>query len=186
MINGKTISDNYLTALKQKYNIVEHINICDIDRDFHKVADVLLKYRYEPFKINDRFLFEHFDTDFYQTNFAEIGLNLYNLIEAFLKTNTPLYTLLIITNHFGIDREINKLLTDHDTNDRPTVIKTFINKLSYPSNFNSFDDISNNNITKHAICMMLGTQRSHRSALFNEFKKFDLLSKIATSIKGNT
>jgi len=184
MINGKTVSDNYLKKIKHKYNVVEHINMCDIDQNFHVVTDMLTTYSNTTFDINDRFLFEHFDTDFYQTNFTEIGLNLYNLIEAFLKTNTPLYTLLLITNHFGIDKEIKKLLLKHNSNDFPTVIETFINKLSYPVDFDKFKSLSNDNITKHAICMMLGTQRSHRTALFNEFKKHDLLAKVASSIKG--
>jgi len=40
------------------------------------------------------------------------------------------------------------------------------------------------NIHKHAICMMSGTERSHRSAIYNKMNEFKLLSKIAVSIRG--
>jgi len=176
------ITNNYMLAIKAKYNIIGHLNIIQFDSNFHELVEFLDEIRKDKFEENDRILIEHFDTDFYPSNNDSFGIFLYNLVEAFLKSNTPLYILLFLTNHFGIKREFDTLLRNHNKNDYPSIIETFISTKSYPSDFTFAHD--NSNIHKHAICMMSGTERSHRSAIYNKMNEFKLLSKIAVSIRG--
>lgn len=184
MNKNSLLTENYYNKFKSLYNIIGHLHFKEFDHDFHILADYLESINNRKFDINDRFIVEHIDTDFYMTNNNTIGINLYNLIEAFLKTDVPIYTLLIYTNHFGIKDEVIKILGNaYDKNNFPTIIETFIASAHYPKSFES-DGINNDNISKHAICMMKGTPRSHRLAFYNKVVELDMLDKIAISVNG--
>ncbi len=184
MNENALITRKYYEKLKSIYNIIGHLHFKEFDHDFHILSDYLLSIANNKFGVTDRIIIEHIDTDFYMTNNNSVGINLYNLIEAFLKTDTPLYTLLIYTNHFGIKPEIIRILGDkYDDNDFPTIIESFIASPHYPISFDN-NDINNDTINKHAICMMKGTGRSHRFAFYNKLNELNLLNKVVTSVSG--
>jgi hypothetical protein len=172
-------TDNYFNKINGKYNLVGNFSMLEIVKDFSILSDFLSKGK-DVYSPCDRILIKHFDTDFYLAD-TNIGINMYNLIEAFIKTRTPLFTLLLVTNHFGIKREIEHKLRNHNKNDFPTIIETFISMVNYPSTFTTDDS---RDITRPAICMMKGSIRSHRLALFNELKNKKLLGKVSASIRG--
>jgi hypothetical protein len=173
------LTEEYKNLLYSKYNILGHLSFLDINDDFSILEKALMSVKKDIFEPNDRFILEHFDTDFYLEEYP-YGFNIKNTFTAFNNSDTPLFTLLLITNHFGIGKEISALSLD--ACDYPTIIETFITKLHYTSSYNPLD-VCVQEIVKPAICM-LGANRSHRFALFNQFKEKNLLNNIAVSIKG--
>ena len=71
--------------------------------------------------------------------------------------------MLFFTNHFGIEREIDKLI-DHPA-DRPTVISSFITTVHYSNNYQPIN-IDADQVTMPALSLM-NTPRSHRFGLYN-------------------
>lgn len=171
------LSEKYRQVIYSKYNIIAHVNFLDFDRDFSILEALLRDVKKDYFEPNDRILVEHFDTDFYLNNFSH-GFNLYNLIAAFKNIDIPLFTLLLVTNHFGIKEELGRLLGDDPC---PTVIETFISKLHYTEAYQD-TDIDADKVIMPAISLM-GQHRSHRNALYHFLIKNELLPYIATAIR---
>ena len=119
-------------------------------------------------------------TDHYEP-LLPVGTSINNLIRCFQNIDIPLYTLLFITNHYGISREFDFLLKDHHTNDRPTVVETLLSNLLLSQVADNVA-LNENKIQKQGLCMM-GQQRSHRVAFLNFLKNKNLLDKVALSVK---
>lgn len=171
------MTEKYRRAIYSKFNIVAHVNFLNFDSNFSKLEEWLLAVKKDCYSPNDRILVEHFDTDYYFRDFP-YGLYLYNLISAFKNLDIPLFTLLLVTNHFGIKRELDRLVgEDH----LPTVIETFISKLHYTENYQDVN-INADNIIIPAVTLM-GQHRSHRNALYHFLAENKLLQHIATAIR---
>jgi hypothetical protein len=119
------------------------------------------------------------DTDYYDP-LLPCGNFIINLIRIFKDKQIPFFTLLFITNHFGIHREFDKLLSDYDLSDRPTIVQSLLSPVLLSKDINTNIKIDLNNIQMQGICMM-GTKRTHRIGVLNYFKKNNLLSKIAVN-----
>jgi hypothetical protein len=89
---------------------------------------------------------------------------------------------IFVTNHFGIQKDINSILKDHPIDDRPIVIETFLQKYGYNSDRVQDFQISAKDIKFPALSMM-GSTRSHRYALFNWMKTNNLLDRIKVTIR---
>ena len=176
MISDLEITSEYLAVLNNKYKIIDHVNLLSVDFDFALLEKFLNKTKKSYYQANERYIIEHFDTDYYLPEFP-YGLTLYNLFIAFKKLDIPLFTMLIITNSFGIEHEINALAPD--CNDRPTVITTFISHLHYTNEYCNVD-VDAKEITVPGICMM-SRSRVHRHALYNFFERESLLDFLAVT-----
>lgn len=170
------MNDEFKQVIYKKYNVIGHLEFKQFDLDFLKLEEYLQSRKKESFSPNDRIIIEHCDTDFY-ADVSEFGFNLFNLFTAFRRADFPFFTILLFTNHFGIDAEIKKIVTD--TDDYPTIIESFITVPHYSNNYYDVE-VDVNLIEKHAVCMM-SASRSHRVALFNFLNENKLLDKIAVS-----
>jgi len=168
----------YRTFINSKYNVVGQIYLPDYDRDFTKIDQLLSSIKIDQFLPNDRIVIEHFETDYYLPEFP-YGFTLYNLFTAFKKLDIPLFTMLLVTNSFGIEKEVNQLVTD--LNDCPTIVSTFLSTRHYIDSYTNIS-IEAEEITIPGISM-LGYARTHRNALFNFINKNNLLNLIATSFR---
>jgi hypothetical protein len=173
------MTEQYCNVLYKKYNVLGHFQFKQFDSNWIQFESYLESIKKNVYEHHDRYIIEHQDTDYYILNDFPYGFWLYNLINVFKNLDIPLYTILLYTNHFGISKEIDRLAPD--INDRPTVIETFITNTHYS---NSYVDtpVEIDDIEIPAICMMGGTKRVHRFALFRFFEKYNLLDRIATSI----
>lgn len=171
------MTEKYRQAIYSKFNIVAHVNFLDFDSDFSKLEKWLQAVKKDCYSPNDRILVEHFDTDYYLPDFP-YGMYLYNLISTFRNLDVPLFTLLLVTNHFGIKRELTRLVGDDSL---PTVIETFISKLHYTENYQDLN-IDADKIMMPAITLM-GQHRPHRNALYHFLLENELLPYIATAIR---
>ena len=169
----------FANAIYKKYSIVGHFRIQDFDHDFKLFEKELGTLKKESFSSTERIIIEHLDTDYYHPDFP-YGLGLYNLITAFKKSDVPLFTILLFTNHFGISKEIDQL--SPDPNDRPTVIETFVTNCYYSGIQPVVLNVSE--VTRPGVCMMR-RPRSHRKATFNFLRTANLLSHVAVAWHGN-
>jgi len=173
------MTENYQEAVYRKYNVLDHFEFKNFDSDWHWLESQLKSNKKDVYGPTDRYIIEHQDTDYYLLNDFAYGVGLYNLFNVFKNLDIPLYTMLLYTNHFGISQEIECLAPD--VNDRPTVIETFLTKTHYSNNYQNIE-IDSTDIELPALCLIGGTKRVHRIALFRFFEKHNVLSRIATSI----
>lgn len=165
-----------ITLLNENFNIVGTIKIMDVDHNFDLLKEFFISTKKEVFEYNDRYVIEHQDTDIYIPEMS-VGVNLRNFFHIVNELDIPLFTILIWTNHFGIQREIDILCK----NDKPTILESFCDILHVSNNYKNIP-LSPESIKHHALSMM-GATRSHRFALYNELKNEDP-NKVALSIKG--
>lgn len=168
----------YRSVLYKKYNILGHVEFKYFDQNFLLLEEYLLARKKSQFDPRDRFILVHMDTDYYIKDFP-FGISFYNTFTAFKKLDIPLYTMLFFTNHFGIEREIDKLVDDPA--DRPTVISSFITTTHYSNNYTPVD-VDADSIVMPALSLM-GSTRSHRFGLYNFLQENDLLTHTAISIR---
>lgn len=175
--NPPRMTAGYKKYLHDRYHVLAHICSQDIDHDPIKLEQLLGELRKESFSSDDRIIIEHMDTDYYHPELKH-GMFLRNILHAFHEVDIPTYVLLLFTNHFGIKHEINDILID--PNDQPTVIETFIYR---PHVLESYEDypLQSERIIMPAICMMAGTPRSHRHALYDYMVKNRLTDFVAVS-----
>jgi hypothetical protein len=163
------------------FNIIEIFETKQFDcRNIDYLISKLAETKKTQFHPLDRYVIVHFDTDFYWHGH---GVNLNNLFSVWKSLDIPLYTMIYYTNHHGISQEIKNLCWTQESKDQPMVIETLINPGNYSVDpYHDFDaDV--NSIEKHALCMMMGSDRSHRGAVFNHLQHLTP-SHIALTIKG--
>jgi hypothetical protein len=170
------LTNEYKNLLQSKYSILDHVSICAFDHDFPLLERWLGRNKKSIYNANDRIIIEHFDTDYYLSG-VNYGLALYNLFTVFKKLDIPFFTMLIVTNHFGIEQEIKQLALD--PYDRPTVIETFVSTLHYTNNYQD-QGIDADSIIRPGLCMM-GTGRVHRHAMYR-FIESKLQDHVAVSM----
>ena len=147
--------------LNSKYNILLELDCRDFDFDYNLLISLLDKINKPCY---DQLL--------------PFGLIPINIIRIFKNLGIPLFTLLFVTNHYGIHNEFDSLLSDHDCNDRPTIIETLLSKALLTDNLQIDCNLNFDEIEKQGLCMM-GIKRSHRLALANFIKNNNLLENIA-------
>lgn len=177
IINQPLMTENYKSVLYSKFDILGHFEMKWFDSDWPSLESHLHSIRLDHYTPRQKYIIEHFDTDYYHPDFKN-GFWITNLISAFKHVDIPLHSLLLFTNHFGIEQEIHSLAPD--PNDRPTVISSFIVKPHY-SNEYKLIDIDADAIDLPAICIM-GRPRTHRNAMYRFLQKHNLLEKVAASI----
>lgn len=180
-VKRKLLTRKYFEKLNNTFNILDIIEFKEFDTDFSVLENRLTAIKKDQYLPNERIIIEHFDTDFYHHRLV-YGLNLYNLIETIRKIDIPFFTIIIVTNHFGIKKEIDKIL-GHDEEGSIKVIETFILRPGYNTDLVSVIDTNIDKITFSALSM-LGAPRSHRFALYNFLESNHLLDKVQVSIRG--
>ena len=163
--------------LRSKYNVLLEIDCRDFDLTPENLIDHLDRIKKDNFDVNDRIVIVHMDTDYYD-ELLPYGLLIINLVRIFQSKELPFFTLLFITNHFGIKKEFDSLLINHDVDDRPTIIETLLSRMLLTNNINTDNNTDFDKIEKPGICMM-GAKRLHRILLANYLNKNNLLDKVA-------
>jgi hypothetical protein len=171
------LNNQALSMLDKKYNLLLKIDARQFDNNWQLLSDKLDSIKKESFLPNDRILIAHMDTDYYD-ELLPCGLIIINLVRMFKNKDIPLYLLLLVTNHYGINKEFDLLLVDHHKKDRPTIIETLLSQLLLSNNFVLEDDCRIDQIEKAAMSM-IGRQRSHRVALCNFIADSNLLNQVA-------
>jgi len=174
-----SVHPDWMSALEKKYNILDVFILHKFDYQFEQLHQRLQTIKKAQFSSQDRIVVVHFDTDYYIHN--TFGINLINLFTVWESVDIPLHTMLIYTNHPGLRQEIDTLCQNHHVEDRPTIIETFINQLSFqPNTYLTEPELCVNEIEYHGLALM-GAPRSHRYALYNHIQH--LAEKLVMVIK---
>ena len=165
--------------LKSRFNILYACNCREFDTQPAVLEAVLQAYQNRHFDLRDKILLVHMDTDYYDA-LLPCGLIPINVVRAFRNSDIPMHALLFVSNHFGIQKEFDLLLSEQHPKDRPTILQTLLAPKLLPEFFEITDAITFDQIEKPAVCMM-NQSRSHRVAFYNFLRHNGLLSQVAVS-----
>ena len=179
------LAQQIIDALSTKFNLIDILQVNQFDHDFQILADRLEKTRKDTYSINDRYLIEHSDTDYYLPN-CPYGLSMFNLVRTFLHHDIPLGKVILVTSHKNIKREFEILIPKfmHHYN-FPTIIDnclTAFKDVRLGENQKEVE-INPNKICKHGVSMM-GVPRVHRNMLYHQLIEKKLFDSFAVSYKG--
>jgi len=178
-IYSSALAHSARRTLNKKFNILGEFDLINYDSDFNLLRTHIANCRKQIFSSTDKIIIVHKDTDYYMPN-SSYGLTVYNLYKTFLELDISLSTMIIVTNHKGIESDFKNLIPLHEQQyNFPIIIDTLISTSNWYEELRpTLKDIEfNANISHNAICMM-GAKRIHRNILFNVFKKNNLLNKI--------
>lgn len=167
-------------ALESRYNIIGNIEFKQFDHDWGHLRNFFETTKKENFTNNDRYVIEHQDTDIYVKEMS-VGVNFRNLFQIITELDIPFYTIIIWTNHYGLQKEIDLMCQHQHVKDRPTLIESFCTN-THTTEYYRDVPINIDHIQHHALSM-IGANRSHRFALYNALKHVDA-QKLAISIQG--
>lgn len=168
-------------AFAARYNIIGSIEFKDFDYDLDNARKFFSLTKKQTFLPDDRYLIIHQDTDIYIDEMS-VGVNLRNFFLIANELDIPFYTLIIWTNHFGLQREIDILCRTRHIKDRPMLVESFCTRTHVADSYTE-TSLDVDSITTQGLCMMGSSKRrSHRYALYNALKHIDQ-SRMALSIK---
>jgi hypothetical protein len=179
------IQHSVIDLIASKYQITQILDLANYHDNPEALALDLEKYYDYTFSCNQCLLILHHDTDYYP-NLEGVGNMIYNLMRLFANFLIPLDRVIILTNHYGIDKEITKVAGVICNSDAPKVI--------YTSQWSDFPDI--NQISKsvptdstvnYLFCCLNGVQRQHRIMTLCMLAEYQLLDNGIISYHfGNT
>lgn len=155
-----------LAQLSQHYTITASAVMLEFDHDFEQFAQWLAQHRQTNYAAQEKILIVHFDTDYYLP--GGYGVNLNNLFEVWTDLGVPVSAMILYTNHLGITAEVEKICCNLGVQDRPVVLETLLTKYNHAQVHDT--QLAVDQINTHAVCLMAGSPRSHRYALYNHLQ----------------
>lgn len=163
-------------ALLKKYFIFDKVfDLMLYDHNFDKLKIELTALKKDSYDINYRFIFLHYDTDYYIYPNTP-GIMLTNLQGILSDLNIPNHFCLIITNHNNLSTEL-EYLKDKFTIDQIAISNIFCQLQNcHVTPALSDPCINISDITKHYTCFN-NSKRNHRHTLIKLLAHDKLLSK---------
>ena len=176
------LTDWCYQTLEKKFNVIKYLNCMKMDRNWPQFQSMVLDTRLEVYQPDDRYIIEHYDTDYYLPH-CPYGLSMYNLIKTFMYCDIPLWTMLIITN-VDIPSEMQYIVPD-DVNNQPQVLQglNYITTM-HKGTADISVDLNIDHVDTHAVTM-LGKARTHRNIIFQHLQQNQLLNNVMTSYHGD-
>jgi hypothetical protein len=167
------VNQEILDLIKQKYQIVNIIDLFDYDLDIESMADVLALYFNAEFTHSERLVVLHHDVDFYPSGNA-VGNTIYNFLRLCSNYMISLDHIIVLTNHYGIESEIKSAASQICNDDSINVIYTsqWYDFPSAPQNNDLPDNIDITNL----YCCLNGLKRQHRVMTLCMLKEYNLLN----------
>jgi hypothetical protein len=178
---SQVLQQEAFDLIANRYEILETIELDEYDCDIPKLVNLLNQYQDFVFGVNQRIVILHHDTDYYPSiDGPVVGNTLFNLFTLFGHFNIACEKIVFVTNHYGIQNEINHLAATICNSVAPTAIYT---SLWY--DFPSVADVPaqarmSDNITS-VYCCLNGQQRQHRVLTLCYLQEYNLLKHGAVS-----
>ena len=159
--------------LKQYFKFDRVFNLIEYDSNMMNLYNELLELKKDSYEHNYRFIFLHYDTDYYITN-NQPGLMLRNLQRIITSLDISNYSCLILTQK-NITNELEILRQEETTDDCAiSCIQHFLQKL-IPIKITYINLNPENITTKYqSLC---GARRSHRTLLYSLLRRNSLLDQ---------
>jgi hypothetical protein len=177
MHNNRYLDQDVIEIVSNKYCVLEYIALVDYDLDPESLASVLGKYCSYSFGCNEKIIVLHHDTDYYAAT-STVGHTVYNFFRLCANFDIAVDNIIFLTNHYGIEQEINKVAVSVCNSNRISVIYT---SLWY--DFPNVSVIQNKNFLcePEKICKLYtclnGKQRMHRLLTLCMLEDADLRDK---------
>jgi hypothetical protein len=158
-----------------RFDVVETINLINYDCEIDTLVSLLSQYQDYVFGPDQRIVILHHDTDYYQVDSHKVeGNTMFNLFTLFSNFNIACEKIVFVTNHYGIQDEIDRLSVTICNSAAPMVIYT---SLWY--DFPTLKDITSPvvlaNSINNAYCCLNGVQRQHRILALCYLKELGLI-----------
>ena len=115
MKNWHSVTDSGIAILKKYFEFDQIFNLVEYDSDMSRLYHDLLLLKKESYHPTYRFIFQHWDTDYYIT-VDQPGLTLRNLQRILVSLDISNYFCLILT-HQDIDNELEVLRKEETVDD---------------------------------------------------------------------
>lgn len=162
-----------LPILKKYYQFDKIFDLLEYDQNLSDLYAELKSLTRESYPNNYRFIFLHYDTDYYITN-NQPGILLRNLQRIVHNLDISNYFCLILTQQ-DIQAELDQLAIE-ETRDRVSI--AVITHLLQDCNYlpRTAQDLNPDCITRHYMCLNR-VGRTHRRMMFSWLKHNNLLDK---------
>lgn len=159
--------------LKQYFKFDRVFNLIEYDSNMMNLYNELLELKKDSYEHNYRFIFLHYDTDYYITN-NQPGLMLRNLQRIITSLDISNYSCLILTQK-NITNEL-EILRQEETTDNCAIasIQHYLQDLLWV-NMADINITTNSIISKYqSLCRQ---RRSHRTLLYSLLQNKNLLDQ---------
>lgn len=148
--------------LNHRYDVLEMINLVKYTHDLSALISLLYKYHDHEFEFNQRIIILHHDTDYYQSIGPNAeGNTIFNLFTLFSNFNIACEKIIFVTNHYGIQEEINRQAIAICNSVPPAVIYTSL-WYDFPTDKSIASPVVPETSITSVYCCLNGLQRQHR------------------------
>lgn len=178
------IKNSVIDIIQSKYQIVNVIELLVYDYQLNELAQKLHQYQNHTFDINDRILVLHHDTDYYPS-LPSVGNTMFNFFKLASNFSLPLEKIIFVTNHYGIDVEIEKLSKSICNSPAPEVIQTS-QWYDFPDQDSLRNQLTPTDSFSHVYSCLNGRQRQHRVFMLCKLQELGILQQGIVSYNFNT
>lgn len=169
---------NGLTVLSKHFKFDHVFNLLDYGTSLEGLINDLLKFKKDSYEPNYRFIFLHYDTDYYPLQSSNVGLVLLNLQKILAKLDIPNYFCLILSQQ-DIASQL-EILKNELTNDQCSIGLIIYNNHDFSvglsNTLDSASDVNSQNISLKFISLNR-VKRFHRHLLVALLKDKGLLDQ---------
>lgn len=145
--------------LNSKYQILGTFDLSDFDHDMENLYVELSKVKLTKYSPTQKIVLYYYETDFYLSGKSFL---LYNLQQILCKLDIPQFAVIMLSAHYGIDREVHTLAKQicNDSTKMNIWTSSYVQVLANPSA--PLNNNSNVDTIKYPFICLNGTQRTHR------------------------
>jgi hypothetical protein len=171
---SKSIQQKVIDLVGQKYQILEILDLIYYDCRLNELNQTLQKYQNHIFSPDERIILLHHDTDYY-SDIKSVGNNIYNIFRILSYHDVPLEFVIMFTNHYGIEKELQHMCQKILNKSVPQVIYTVLFWI-FPENLENLPDPKYQEI-KNLYCCLNRVERAHRLLTLAYLQEYDLLDQ---------
>lgn len=168
----------------KQYTIVDVIDLMDYDYRTEALVAKLESLKKDVFEPDEKILVLHNDTEYFYLD-SNVGFSTYNLFRAWQYADIPWHVMVLYANQCGIEKSIYQHWQFLNV-DRPTVVENLVNNYNIFYSKAFLQEPEDKKISQKAVCLMGGTVRSQRIALYKWLKFHHLLNDVCTSFSTNS
>ena len=162
------LASEVLDLIEKKFQLVDIINLVFYDLKLSALENKIKTYKDFSFAVNQKIIILHHDTDYY---IEQQGNTTYNVVKLLVQYQISLDHVIVVTNHYGLEKEIKSVLDFFGQNKQPGVLYTSL-WYDYP-NVEDLGMPMQGQCNKLFACLN-GQERSHRVATLCFLEHFDL------------
>jgi hypothetical protein len=167
-----------LDIIRERYRMVDVIDIFLFMHDVEGLARRLHTLQGRSFQADERLIILHDDTDYYPSTHSS-GFQIYNLLRLCANFDISLEHMIVLTNHYGIQAEIQRLSQEICNSAGPRVVCTS-QWIDYPE----LGDLPDpppvdpgSRVPEYLYCCLNNKQRQHRLLTLCMLQEADLIQQ---------